>query len=79
MSNFPGFGDVQGIIVKIAYAKVDQRREKNIGSTHGSVRKSRLGPSYIHADNDFLIIRLIISTQFSLLCTHHHECCFAST
>ena len=21
MSNFPGFGDVQGIIVKIAYAK----------------------------------------------------------
>lgn len=56
MSNFPGFGDVQGIIVKIAYAKVDQRREKNIGSTHGSVRTSRLGPSYIHADNDFLII-----------------------
>ena len=53
MSNFPGFGDVQGIIVKIAYAKVDQRREKNIVSTHGSVRTSRLGPSYIHADNDF--------------------------
>jgi len=26
MSNFPGFGDVQGIIVKIAYAKKKDKK-----------------------------------------------------